>query len=457
MQIRGTILQTPDANSLQVLEDHVVTVDAGVITDIIPARADGATRETLANDTAEAANDTAEAANDTAEAANDTVETLPDGVVLIPGLVDTHIHASQWPQLGTGLDLPLDEWLFAYTFPLEARYADINFARRTWADMVPRLLSHGTTTAVYYTSVHSAATTALAEACVQHGQRAFVGRVAMDHPEGTPQWYRDANATEALEASARSIDAVRSVSGNNGLVEPIITPRFIPACTDELLTSLGRLADETGVAVQTHCSENQWEHDYVLERHGCTDTHALERFGLLRPRTVLAHATHLTDDDRATIAASGAGVSHCPLSNIYFSERVFAARLALGAGIPVGLGTDIAGGPEPSLLAQCGHAVGSSRLLERSATSSIQRIDIVSAFWMATMGGARMLDLPVGLLAEGNRFDAVAVDLRSVGVDAHGDQTGTVDWSRMFEQLVRRARPADVSAVWVDGRRILVP
>lgn len=431
MQIRATIAQTPTADTLEVLEDHVVTVDGGAIINVAPA---------------------AEVAVDAA------CVTLPPDAVLIPGLVDTHIHASQWPQLGTGLDLPLDEWLFAYTFPLEARYADAVFARQVWDDMVPSLLGHGTTTAVYYTSVHGDATTALAEACIVHGQRALVGRVAMDHPEGTPEWYRDADAAAALTATANSIDMIKAVDNGAGLVEPIITPRFIPACTDELLTGLGRMAEETGVRVQTHCSENRWEHNYVLDHYGCTDTEALRRFGLLRSGTVLAHATHLTPTDRASIARAGAGIAHCPLSNIYFSERVFAARLALDAGIPVGLGTDIAGGPEPGLLGQCGHAAGSSRLLGRSdndEAGSNQQIDIVTAFWMATGGGADLLDLPVGLLTPGRRFDAVAVDLRSAGLAASGDNAGDpTDWPRLFEKLVRRTSPSDIAAVWVDGRRV---
>ncbi len=440
MRLRATILQTPEADTLEVLEDQVIDVEGdGTITSVAPA-----------------------GMNNT-----DGAISLPPDTVLIPGLVDTHVHASQWPQLGTGLDLPLDEWLFAYTFPLEARYADTDFARRVWVDMVPRLLAHGTTTAVYYTSIHRPATLALAETCVGYGQRALVGRVAMDHPDGTPEWYRDDDAGSAIEASARSVEEIRQVVGNHGLVEPIITPRFIPACTDELLTGLGQLAADTGVRVQTHCSENQWEHDYVLERHGCTDTESLNRFGLLRPNTVLAHATHLTAEDRAKIASSRAGVSHCPLSNVYFSERVFAARAALDAGIPVGLGTDIAGGPEPSLLAQCGHAVGSSRLLEREAgvQATGRRIDIVAAFWMATVGGATMLDLPVGLLAEGRRFDAVAINLNAAGVGSpfehpDGEDPGHADrannrWSRLFEQIVRRTRPADITSVWVDGRRVV--
>lgn len=373
---------------------------------------------------------------------------LDDDAVLIPGLVDTHLHAPQWPQLGTGLDLPLERWLFEHTFPLEARYADVAYASHVWDVMVPALLAHGTTTAVYYASVHEAATVALAEACIRHGQRAFVGRVAMDHPDGTPEWYRDRSATVAVEASARSVDAIRGLADPLGLVAPIITPRFVPACTDAALEGLGELAAATGVLVQTHCSESDWEHAHVLDRCGRTDARALDRFGLVREHTVLAHATHLTDDDRSLIASRGAGVAHCPLSNVYFADRPFSARRALEAGVRVGLGTDVAGGPSPSLLAQCGHAVAASQRLVDDGDAAA-RIDVVTAFWMATAGGADLLGIDAGVLAPGRTFDAVAVSLAGLGIDPDLDGP-----DRVFEKLVRLAGPQDVSQVWVAGRPV---
>jgi hypothetical protein len=132
------------------------------------------------------------------------------GSVLLPGVIDLHVHAPQWPQLGTGLDLPLEEWLFAHTFPLEARYSDPAFAAAVWPDLVGTLLRHGTTTAVYFATNDRAATTALAHEAVRQGQRAYVGRVAMDHPEGTPEWYRDASPAAGVAESALSIEEIRA-------------------------------------------------------------------------------------------------------------------------------------------------------------------------------------------------------------------------------------------------------
>lgn len=418
--VRATIVQTPEPGRFERLERHDVVIEAdGTIRSVAPAD------DTVAPDV-----------------------TLDADHVLLPGMVDTHLHAPQWPQLGVGLDLPLERWLFEYTFPLEARFVDVEYATKVWAQMVPALLRHGTTTVVYYGSIHEDATTALAEACIRHGQRAFVGRVAMDHPDGTPDWYRDPSAADAVDASSRSIDAVRRVDGGRGLVEPIITPRFVPACTDAALTGLGELAAATGVRVQTHCSESDWEHGHVLDRCGVTDAHALDRFGLLRDHSVLAHATHLTDDDRSLLAATGAGVSHCPLSNVYFANRPFRARSALDAGVRVGLGTDVAGGPSPSLLSQCSHAVVASQQLADAGDPSA-RIDVATAFWMATLGGADLVGADVGLIAPGRAFDAIAVRVPDVALltdDRDADRDDVFE-----ERIVRLAGPQDIITVWVAG------
>jgi guanine deaminase len=421
--LRATVMQTPSPSELQVLERCRVEVSEDGT--IVSMGGDGPV----------------------------DVE-LPSSALLLPGLIDTHVHAPQWPQLGTGLDLPLERWLFEYTFPLEARYADAGFAAAVWADMVSTLLAHGTTSAVYYGTVDVDATTSLAATCAAKGQRALVGRVAMDHPEGTPEWYRDADAVAGVAASADSIEAIRELG--SALVSPIITPRFIPSCTDELLMGLGELAAETGVTVQTHCSESEWEHRYVLERFGHSDTQMLDRFGLVGRHTVLAHCGHVDDADLALIGGRGAGIAHCPLSNAYFGDGVFPLRRALAAGVAVGLGTDIAGGAHPGMLAQCGQAVTSSRMLEAGvAGGGVEgaRIDTVTAFHLATVGGAALTGAPTGLLEPGRPFDAFVVD-------ADAADTALRFWpefddhARMFEKVVRLASPPDITGVWVAGRRV---
>ena len=310
LAVAGTLMQTPAPDRLTVT-DAVVEVQAGAITAVHDRSTPGgaaAGRRALAS-------------------ATEQVELAP-GTFLLPGLVDLHIHAPQWPQLGTGLDLPLERWLFDYTFPLEARYADAEFAAAVWDDLVPSLLAMGTTTAVYFSSNHLEATTALARACARHGQRALVGRVAMDHPSGTPEWYRDATAASGVDASAASIEVVAAVGSPR--VEPIITPRFTPACTDALLEGLGELAEATGVRVQTHCAESDWHCGYALDRFGTTDPAALDRFGLMRPRTVLG--PQRPPDRRRDGAGGWTGCGRGPLPAVQRLLRQCRVRSAPGAG-----------------------------------------------------------------------------------------------------------------------------
>ena len=442
LAVVGSVLQTPDRDSLQSLADVVIGVDSsGRITAVEPQSSD---------------------AGSAMVAAAGTVERLGPTEVLLPGLIDLHVHAPQWPQLGTCLDLPLDQWLFQYTFPLEARYADLGYAREVWRDLVGTVLRHGTTTAVYFSSIHEPATTALAQECVRQGQRAFVGRVAMDHPTGTPEWYRDASATVGVEASAQSIGEIRALDGGRDLVRPMITPRFTPACTDELLAGLGSLAAETGVAVQTHCSESDWAHGVALTRFGRSDTMALDGFGLLRPGSIVAHANHISGDDVDLLVRREVGVAHCPLSNAYFADGVFPARRWLDRGLRIGLGTDVAGGATCSVLSQVGDAITVSRMLEagidvvrepgeRGVSGSGS--DVLTAFWMATAGGAEVLGLPIGLIEPGRRFDAIVVDV--AGLPAAASIDNELASRLVLERIVRLAGPADISATWVDGQKVV--
>lgn len=386
---------------------------------------------------------------------------------LLPGLVDLHVHAPQWPQAGKALDQPLERWLLAYTFPLEARFADAAFARAAHAHLVRALLANGTTTAVYYASQDLGASVALAEECLAQGQRAFVGRVAMDHPETTEPFYRDASAAAGVADTRAHTLALRALPGNaDGLVRPVVTPRFIPACTDALLEGLGRLAEELDLPTQTHCSEGDWEHGFVLARTGVTDTEALDRFGLLRRGTLLAHGIFLSDADRARIAARGAAVAHCPLSNFLFGGAAMPVREALAAGVGVGLGTDLSGGAKAGILDAARHAILASAALAdgtnpglpqgaaRGGRGAGARFDWRTAFWLATAGGAAALGAPVGRFEPGLEFDAILVE-------ANRDDADLTVWDGLdgpedaAQKILWTAERPNIRRVWVRGREVV--
>jgi guanine deaminase len=307
-----------------------------------------------------------------------------------------------------------------------------------------------------------AATRTLADICLKRSQRALIGRVAMDDPAQCPGFYRDSSAAVAETETRAFISYVRSMPGNaSGLILPVVTPRFIPSCTDELLTRLGRIARETGCHVQTHCSESDWEHEYVLARCGVSDTAALDGFGLLSRRTILAHGNFIGDADADAILHAGAGIAHCPLSNVYFSDAVFPLQRMLTRGVHVGLGTDIAGGASPSILENARDAVIASRILESGVDPTVSRtlrrspgsrIDAVTAFWLATAGGGIALDLSIGLFREGYQFDAIVLDGQrpesnlSLGQDAAPDE--------ILQKVVYHATRNDIVEVWVANRRV---
>ncbi|MGJ8583368.1 MAG: guanine deaminase [Marinosulfonomonas sp.] len=435
-QFRAHICHSPNRGTIERILDALVLVDEnGRISDVT----------TL---------------DDAAETPKDTVDLRGQGV-LLPGFVDLHIHAPQFPQLGEALDKPLEEWLFGYTFPLEAKFADVGYADEVYTALVDTLLANGTTTAVYFATTHVPASLRLAEICIDKGQRAFVGRVAMDDPDGCPDYYRDTDAATAVKDTTVFIDQLRALPGNEGgQVEPIITPRFIPACSDDALMGLGKLAAEKEVAVQTHCSESDWAHSHVLERCGVTDTSALDGFGLLTRRTVLAHSNFISDADMDLIAKRGAGVAHCPLSNSYFANSVFPLRHALEKSVHVGLGTDISGGPSASMLDSCRGAITSSRMLEDGVDPTLpadargradSRIDFREAFWLATAGGAEVMDLPVGQFKPGYQFDAILVQLPEPYLAGTNE---TPDPEAMLQKMLMLAQSHDVKGTWVGGRQV---
>jgi guanine deaminase len=441
----GTALHTPTRGRLEVLRDALIIVDeSGRIESVVRGESDD------------------RAAAQAQFAAQGALVRLGSGEYLIPGFVDLHVHAPQWPQLGRALDLPLEDWLQRHTFPLEARCRDLDYAQGVYESLVQALLANGTTTAAYYASIHLPATQRLADICLRRGQRALVGRVVMDDSTQCPAYYRDPSAAMAEEETRAFIEYVRCMPGNRaGRVAPVITPRFIPACTDELLQRMGALAQQTGCHVQTHCSESDWEHAFVLARTGVSDTVALDRLGLLTRRTILAHGNLVSDADLARIGGRGAAMAHCPLSNVYFSDAVFPLRRVLDRGVNVGLGTDIAGGPSPSILDNARHAVIASRMLESGVDPAQardrrrrpgSRIDALTAFWLATAGGGVALDLPVGIFCEGYQFDALILDARAPSGNLRVAETDEPE--EILQKIVHHAARANIREVFVANRSV---
>ena len=344
--------------------------------------------------------------------------------VLLPGFIDLHIHAPQWVQAGIALDEPLNVWLDECTFPLEGKYQDLNFATLVYQDLVRNLLAHGTTTALYFATIHREASYKLAEICAELGQRGLVGKVVMDKKDSCPDYYRDETTEVALAETELFIQQVQALNERTYQgVYPVVTPRFIPSCTDEALKGMGELAQKYDVHVQSHCSEGQWEHDTVFERYGKSDTEALRDFNLLGKKSVMAHAPYLSDHDCQIFHEAQTAIAHCPISNAYFANGVLPVKKFHQKGVEIGLGSDISGGFSPSLYDNLKQAVMSSRMLEDGVDVQLpietrgkkdSRITMTEAFYLATKAGGRALDLPIGAFEPGMACDFQVIDLQAI-------------------------------------------
>ena len=313
----GTVVHSTASSAADVLPDHVLVVRRGRVEHLGPARHLTDHLRRLG-------------------ATDEDVVRLEADQLLLPGLVDAHIHPCQYPNAGLALDLPLLEWLQRYTFPLEARFRDEEFAAGVYETVVERTLRNGTTCASYFASIHRPATERLADICRRRGQRALVGKTCMDM--NSPVDYCETTDASLQETEAFVAGQLRR---RCPLVRPSITPRFAITCSERLLDGLGALARQHQLHVQTHLNETRPEKELVarLFPAAASYTDVYRRAGLLGPRTVLAHCLHHDEHELQMMAASGAGVAHCANSNNSLRSGLCDVRRLHKAGVSVGLGT----------------------------------------------------------------------------------------------------------------------
>lgn len=316
-----------------------------------------------------------------------------------PGFIDTHLHAPQYPNVGLFGASTLLDWLNTYTFPLEASLKDLNKAKPVYSRVIRKTLAHGTTTAAYYATVDVGSTNLLADLCLAAGQRALVGRVCMDS-DLSPEYYRDESAEQAVADTLASIAHIDKIDPTGGLIRPVLTPRFAPSCTAELLAKLGQLAaTRPDVPIQTHISENTSEVQLVREMFPDAASYAevYDMYGLLTERTVLAHAVHLTEEEAELVAERGAKVSHCPCSNSAITSGAARVRWLMGKGVVCGLGTDMSGGYSASVLEAARQAVLVSRHVCLGGEGEGAKLSVEEVLCLATRGGRRWLGWRGGL------------------------------------------------------------
>ena len=367
--------------------------------------------------------------------------------LIIPGLTDLHIHAPQYTFRASGMDLELLDWLNTITFPQEARYEDTEFARAAYTIFAEDLKKGPNTRACIFGTLHVPATEILMELLNQTGLKTMVGKVNMDR-NGSPV-LQETSAQTSADATLSWLEDTLTKFKN---VKPILTPRFIPSCSDELMEKLSALQQKYHLPVQSHLSENLGEIAWVQEL--CPDTHfygeAYSRFGLFGGDcpTIMAHCVHSSDEEIALMKKQGVYIAHCPQSNTNLSSGIAPVRQYLDEGLHVGLGSDVAGGTCSYILPAMADAIQVSKLYWRLIDSSMKPLTLEEAFYMGTEGGGSFFG-KAGSFKEGYEFDAVVLNSSTIPTPLK------LSPKDRLERLVYLSDDRNISAKYTAGRKIL--
>ena len=384
---KAHLLYTKEPSRFEVLENGYVAVDAdgrvaGVAADLASLRCEGA-----------------------------EVTDFGDRL-LIPAMNDLHVHAPQYRNQGVAMDLELLPWLQNYTYPEELKYADLAYAERMYRRFVRDLWRFGTMRACVFATSHTESTLLLMRLFEEAGMGALVGKVAMNRncPEGLSESVEDTvKGYEELMKREKGNDEPHR--GLPPLVRTIITPRFVPSCTPELLRACGELAARYRLPVQSHLSENLDEIALVktLEKESTCYGDAYHRYGLFgQTPTVMAHCVWTEGEELELMKQNKVMVAHCPTSNLNVSSGMAPIRKFLDEGLRVGLGSDISGGHDLNVFRIMVYAIQVSKMYYQQ-NHERQFLSLSEAFWMATKSGGSFFGL-VGSFEPGYEFDALVIN-----------------------------------------------
>lgn len=393
------------------------------------------------------------AAADAPRAAETAVDLRP--LVVMPGLVDTHVHIPQVPAAGLGAGMDLLAWLERYVFPLEHDF-DVAAAQELAPLVYRAMAAVGTTTFSGYAAVWPESTDACFRAADEHGIRAIIGNVLMDrvtYDDRTPPG-------EILENAIRASGELceRWHGAADGRLQYAFTPRFAVSCTADMLRESAALAQHYGAIWQTHLSEDAREMATVAEHFpGARDyLDVYDQAGGLGRKALFAHSIHLSDREVARMVETDSAVAHCPVSNMFIRSGVMPIQRFLDEGLRVGLGTDVAGAPELSVITQMrlGFFQHNSKAVVSGDDTPVP--DPLRWIRLGTLGGAQALGLDdvIGSIEPGKEADLIAIDLEQ------GRPPTAVpcrDVTEIASRLIFRERAGMVQAAWVRGRRLEGP
>lgn len=331
--------------------------------------------------------------------------------LLIPAFCDMHVHAPQYRNMGVAMDEELLQWLNKYTFPEEIRFAEMEHAQRMYSRFVHELWMQGTMRSAVFATSHIPATLVLADMFLQSGMGAYIGLVGMNRNCPQPLICDTEQHLAGLQTLIQYLHD-RQKDEINPLCKPIVTPRFIPSCTPDMLEQLGRMAQQYSLPVQSHLSENMAEIEWVkeLEPDAPTYAHAYHKYGLFgQTPTLMAHCCYTDGEEKELMRQSNVIAVHCPTSNSNLASGIAPIKQLLQANIPVALGTDVSGGNNLSVLRTIQYAIQLSKLQYAQYKRTVPFISLSEAFYMATKAGGSFFG-NVGAFLKGYEFDALLVN-----------------------------------------------
>ena len=414
--IRGTIVEAPENGKLKITENgYLILSDEGVILEV---------------------------ATTLPESAEGKVEDYGDALIL-QSFCDMHLHAPQFPLTGMAMDKTLIDWLNCYAFPTERRFADTEYARRIYRLLAKKLLDNGTTRVCMFSSLHTDSTLILMEELENAGLCGYVGKVNMDRNGGE-------GLEETTEESKRETLRWLEESKDFRHIKPILTPRFTPSCTNELLEWLGKLAEERNLYVQSHLSENEAEIEWVKSLHpDCREYwETYSKYGLFKDHTVMAHCVHSSEREIEAMRDNNVVVAYCADSNVNICSGFAPIRHIMNKGVRVTLGSDIAGGSQIEMYRVITASIKASKARRMNDNYNTEALTAAEGYYLATTSAHTYFGDKPGF-QKGNRLHAIIVD------DSTFPESATpITVEERLERALYNMDDRNIKAVWSDGRKV---
>lgn len=418
--IKGHFICTKNASEFSVYPDHYLIAENGIIKELCAVLPENY--------------------------ANHPVLDYGDRMI-IPGFVDLHVHAPQYSYRGLGMDMELLEWLETNTFPEESKMKDLDYAQKSYSIFVENLRKSATTRACIFATVHREATLLLMDMLEDAGLCTMTGKVNMDR--NCPDYIREPSADASAKETIQWVEDVMNRHYKN--TYPILTPRFTPSCTDELMRKLKEIQTKYDLPLQSHLSENLSEIEWVRELCPTSEYYgdAYAMFGLFGGdcKTIMAHCVYSDEREIKRMKDNGVFIAHCPESNMNVSSGIAPVRTYLERGLNIGLGSDVAGGATENMFTAMAHAIQASKLRWRLADQSLKPLTAPEAFYMATKGGGAFFG-KVGSFEPGYELDAIVLD------DSRLKHPQELSLDKRLERLIYMADDREIYAKFVRGDQL---